>query len=72
MNESELYRQLTELTKDKNQWEENVPYLSSLLSCGSEKIQAKAIWLLGEIGFAYPMAVRLGEDRFLRCVREFR
>ena len=58
MNESDLYRQLTELAKEKHQWEENVPYLSSLLSCGSEKKQAKAIWLLGEIGFAYPMSVQ--------------
>ena len=58
MNESELYRQLTELTKDKDQWEENVPYLSHLLSCGSGRIQAKVLWLLGEIGFAYPMSVQ--------------
>ena len=26
MNESELYKELGELTKDKSKWEENIPY----------------------------------------------
>ena len=58
MNETELYRELGILTKEKDKWEESIPYVSSLLTSGSVKIQAKALWLLGEIGLAYPQSVR--------------
>ena len=58
MTESELYKELGILTKDKDRWEESVPYVSSLLSHESVKIQAKALWLLAEMGLAYPELVR--------------
>ena len=44
--------------KDKSRWEENIPYVSSLLAGGSVKIQAKALWLLGEMGLKYPLSVQ--------------
>ena len=49
MTEPELYKELGILTKDKDRWNEAIPYVSSLLSHDSVKIQAKALWLLGEI-----------------------
>lgn len=58
MNESELYKELGILTKDKNKWEENIPYVSSLLNYDSVKIQAKSLWLLGEMGFEYPDSIQ--------------
>ena len=58
MTESELYKELGALTKAKDQWEEKIPYVSSLLAHESEKIQAKALWLLAEMGFAYPQSIR--------------
>ncbi|MBQ9827276.1 MAG: HEAT repeat domain-containing protein [Lachnospiraceae bacterium] len=58
MNEAELYKELGILTKDKDRWEESIPCVSSLLARGSVKIQAKALWLLGETGLAYPMSVK--------------
>ena len=58
MTESELYKELGALSKAKDQWEEKIPYVSSLLAHESEKIQAKALWLLAEMGFAYPQSVR--------------
>ncbi len=54
MDVSELYKELGQLTKDKDRWEESIPYVSSLLSHESVKIQAKALWLLGEMGLAHP------------------
>ena len=57
LSESELYRELGVLTKDKSKWEENIPYVSSLLSHESEKIVAKALWLIGEMGLEYPLRV---------------
>lgn len=57
MNESELYKELGALTKDKDLWEESIPYVSSLLAHESVKIQAKALWLLGEMGLAYSQSV---------------
>ncbi len=58
MQEKEIYQQLGRLTKDRAQWEANIPYVASLLSHGSVKIQAKALWLLGEMGLAYPEKVQ--------------
>ena len=58
MNESELYKELGVLTKDKDKWEESIPYVSSLLAHESVKIQAKALWLLGEMGLIYPLSVQ--------------
>ena len=58
MTEAELYKELGILTKDKDRWKEAIPYVSSLLSHDSVKIQAKALWLLGEIGLVYPQPVQ--------------
>ena len=58
MTESGLYKELGALTKDRDRWEENIPYVSSLLTHDSIKIQAKALWMLGEMGRAYPTAVK--------------
>ncbi len=57
LNESELYKELGILTRDKDKWEESIPYIAALLSHESVKIQAKALWLLGEMGLAYPASV---------------
>jgi len=58
LNEAELYQELGILTREKNRWEESIPYVSSLLNHDSAKIQAKALWLLGEMGLKYPLAVK--------------
>ena len=58
MNESDIYKELGVLTKDKNHWKESIPYVSSLLTHDSVKIQAKALWLLGEMGLIYPQSVQ--------------
>ena len=57
MNETELYKELGALTKDKSKWKGNIPYVLSLLHHESEKIQAKALWLLGEMGLEHPTEV---------------
>ena len=58
MNENKLYEELGVLTKDKSRWEESIPYVASLLDHASEKIRAKALWLLGEMGLEYPQGVK--------------
>ena len=58
MTEAKLYKELGALTKEKNRWEESIPYVSSLLTHDSVKIQAKALWLLGEMGNIYPQSVQ--------------
>ena len=54
MTEAELYKELGLLNRNKDRWKEAIPYVSSLLSHDSVKIQAKALWLLGEMGLVYP------------------
>ena len=58
MTEAELYKELGLLNRDKDRWKEAIPYVSSLLSDDSAKIQAKALWLLGEMGLVYPQSVQ--------------
>lgn len=58
MTEAELYKELGTLTKSKEKWKESIPYVSSLLTHDSVKIQAKALWLLGEMGLSYPQSVQ--------------
>ena len=58
MRESELYKELGLLTDDRSRWKESIPYVSSLLTHESVKIQAKVLWLLGEIGLNYPLLVQ--------------
>ena len=58
MTEAELYKELGLLTKDKDRWKEAIPCVSSLLSQDSVRIQAKALWLLGEMGLVYPQPVQ--------------
>lgn len=55
---TELYKEFGVLTKEKDKWEESIPYVSSLLSHDSVKIKAKALWLLGEMGLVYPLLVQ--------------
>jgi HEAT repeat protein len=58
LSESELYKELGILTKDKSKWDESIPYVSSLLNGKSVKIQAKALWLLGEMGLEHPDSIQ--------------
>ena len=58
MTESELYKELGILTKNKDKWKESIPYISSLLTHESIKIKAKSLWLLGEMGLEYPSLVK--------------
>ena len=58
MTDAELYKELGALTKGKDRWQESIPYVSSLFTHDSVKIQAKALWLLGEMGLIYPQSVQ--------------
>ena len=54
MTDTELYKRLADLTRSKELWAENIPYVVSLLENRSPRIMAKALWLLGEMGLRYP------------------
>ena len=58
MTETELYKSLGALTKNKEAWEENIPYVESLLTSESVKIKSKALWMLGEMGLAFPSSIK--------------
>lgn len=58
MTETELYKSLSALTKNKSVWEEQIPYVESLLSDDSVKIKSKALWMLGEMGLAFPSSIK--------------
>lgn len=54
MNDKALYSELVALTKRKGDWQTSIPHVGSLLEHPSSKIQAKALWLLGEMGLLHP------------------
>ena len=53
-NETKLYKKLGELTKNKPAWEQSIPQVAALLESDYQKIRAKALWLLGEMGLQHP------------------
>jgi len=59
VTESDLYKELGALTRDRAQWEAAIPRVASLLAGESLKIRAKTLWLLGEMGLKHPD--RIGE-----------
>lgn len=61
MTEAELYKKLGQLTKNKAEWESSISDVADLLAQDSSKIQAKALWLLGEMGLQHP-------DKISACV----
>ena len=58
MTESELYKELGALTRDRARWETAIPEVASLLADESVRIRAKALWLLGEMGLKHPARIR--------------
>ena len=58
MTETEIYQTLVNLTKTRDQWQKQLPIVSSFLSHESVRIQAKALWLTGEMGLANPVSVK--------------
>ena len=57
MTEAELYKKLGQLTRNKTEWESSISDVAFLLESDSPKIQAKALWLLGEMGLVYPSKI---------------
>ena len=57
MTENELYKKLGLLTKNKEEWESSISDVAALLKSDSVKIQAKALWMLGEMGLLYPSKI---------------
>lgn len=62
MTDSELYKSLSALTKNKSVWEEQIPYVESQLTSESVKIKSKALWMLGEMGLAFPSSIKNSVD----------
>ena len=58
LTETDLYKKLGLLTKNKDEWESSISDVAGLLKSESSKIQAKALWMLGEMGLQYPDKIK--------------
>jgi HEAT repeat protein len=58
LSEKEIYTALSALSKDKGNWETELERIAVLLNYPSNKIKAKTLWLLGEMGLLYPQKVQ--------------
>lgn len=67
MSEVEILTKLRQITLQKEIWADSVDYVSSFLQYDSVKIQAKALWLLGEIGLLHTDKV----SPYLEVIAEF-
>ena len=57
MNTDERYKELNRIRNNKELWESSIDDVGSLLENPSQKIKAKALWMLGEMGLLYPEKV---------------
>ena len=57
LSDAELYKKLGGLTKNKAEWKQSIPRVAVLLKLDSQKIQAKVLWLLGEMGLNWPCEI---------------
>lgn len=67
MTEAELYKKLGLLTKNKDEWESSISDVAALLKSDSVKIQAKALWMIGEMGLMYPGKI----EEFVPTISDF-
>jgi len=56
-NENSIYKKLSEITKLQSEWTNLIYDVGTLMTFPSDKIKAKALWLLGEMGLKYPTQV---------------
>ena len=56
-DETKIYRILIKITIAKDTWESCIPMVGGFLNHISDKIRAKALWQLGEMGLLYPNRV---------------
>lgn len=54
---NETYKQLSEIYKIKSAWLEQLDFVALCLKNENEKVQAKAVWILGETGLIHGVAV---------------
>lgn len=56
-DEKSIYENLSQITDKQTEWPLFIPDVGALLPFPSNKIKAKALWLLGEMGLQYPSKV---------------
>ena len=56
-NENSIYKKLSEITKLQSEWTNLIYDVGTLMTFPSDKIKAKALWLLGEMGLKHPTQV---------------
>lgn len=56
-NEKSIYEKLSQITDKQVEWPMLIADVGALLSFPSNKIRAKALWLLGEMGLKYPKKI---------------
>jgi len=57
-DEKELYLSLGVYSKSQSDWESAIPQIAGLLNHPSIRIKAKVLWLLGEMGYKYPIIIK--------------
>ena len=55
---NETYKQLSEIYKNKSAWLEQLEFVAGCLNNEDSKVQAKALWILGETGLIHGVAVK--------------
>ena len=57
-NDKEILKELRDITKNKEDWKSNIDDVAARLNENSSvAVNAKALWLLGEMGLKYPLEI---------------
>lgn len=56
-NENVVYNALAQIMKSKDTWDSYIPTIGKMLNHTSDRIKAKVLWQLGEMGLLHPSRV---------------
>ena len=65
MYDEDILKKLRKITKNKDCWKYNIDFVANYLNKDySVAVQAKALWLLGEMGLKHPGGIEM----YVECI----
>ena len=70
-DEKGIMKEIREIQENKEEWKSNIDFVAEKLNDDySDKIKAKALWVLGEMGLQYPKEIKEHVERIAEFIKE--
>lgn len=69
-SEEEIYRFLSVRFQNRAEWENTIPKVGDFLTSPSNRIRAKALWVMGEMGLQYPTQAAPFLPQIAACLQD--